>query len=239
MELIGFSTGSIAYSNYKKALNDLSHHFDLINSVELSALREEELEPLVNDLDDLDLSNYKYISFHAPSKLDKLSEKQTIELLKIIADKKFNIILHPDVIKDFSLWEQFEDLLLIENMDKRKPIGRTLEELEIIFSKLPKANLCFDIAHSRQVDPTMYESRKILNLFLYKLKQIHISEVNSMSKHVTMSIETILAFRKVADLIPSDIPTIIESPADESEIDLEINNVFRALRKKDLELEIA
>ena len=235
MELIGFSTGSLAYSNYKKAMKDLNHHLDLINSIELSALREEELEPLVNDMDDMDLSNYKYVSFHAPSKLVKLNERQAIALLKKVAYKNINIILHPDVINNYSLWEQFGNLLLIENMDKRKPIGRTLEELEIIFAKLPGANLCFDIAHSRQVDPTMYEAKMILNKYESKLRQIHISEVNSASRHERLSYETMLAFKKVAYLIPKDIPIVIESPVNKNEIGLEVNNVLRVLDGKKLE----
>lgn len=235
MELTGYSTGSIALSNYKKALNELKNYSDLINAVELSALRETELEPLVKELDTLDISGYKYISFHAPSSLKTLTEKQAVELLKVPADKKMNIILHPDVIKDFSLWREFGELLLIENMDKRKPIGRTPEELDIIYSKLPEANLCFDIAHSRQVDPTMYEAKIILGKYANKLKQIHISEVNSRSKHVRMSYETIFAFTKVADLIPSDVPIIIESPVNEKEIEVEVNNVYRALKRKELE----
>lgn len=233
MKLTGFSTGSIALSDYKKAVKELEKHRELVNSIELSALRETELEPLINDLDKLKLSGYIYVSFHAPSGLKVLTEKQTVELLKIPAGKNLNIILHPDVIKDYSSWKEFGELLLIENMDKRKPIGRTLEELDIIYSELPEAGLCFDIAHSRQVDPTMYEAKIVLKKYGDKLKQVHISEVNSQSKHVRMSYETILAFTKVADLIPSDIPVIIESPVNEDELSLEVYNVLTALKKRE------
>src|SRR3990172_7454512 len=237
MEFIGYSTGSIALSDYKKAIRELENHVELINSIELSALRETELEPLVNELDNLEISGFEYISFHAPSGLKSLSEEQTVELLKKPSGEKMNIILHPDVIKDFSLWQEFGELLLIENMDKRKPIGRTLEELDIIYSRLPEANLCFDIAHSRQVDPTMYEAKIVLKKYRDKLKQIHISEVNSLSRHVRMSYETILAFTKVADLIPADIPVIIESPVNEDEISAEVDNVLRALKRRELEFD--
>ena len=239
MKLIGFSTGSIALSNYKKAIEDLENHLDLINSIELSALRETELEPLINELDKLKLSGYKYVSFHAPSGLKVLTEKRTIELLKIPADRNMNIILHPDIIEDYSLWKRFGERLLIENMDKRKPIGRTLEELDFIYSELPEACLCFDIAHSRQVDPTMYEAKMVLSKYGDKIKQIHISEVNSQSKHVRMSYETILAFTKVADLIPSYTPVIIESPVKEDEISAEVDNVLRALKRKELEFDFS
>ena len=237
MGFIGYSTGSIAFSDYKKALTELEKHIEIINAVELSALRETELEPLVNDLDALDLSGYKYVSFHAPSALKTLSEKEAVELLKIPAEKNMNIILHPDVIKDYSLWKEFGGRLLIENMDKRKPIGRTLDEMDIIFNELPDANLCFDIAHSRQVDPSMYEAKILLKKYGCKLKQIHISEVNSQSRHVRLSLETILAFTKAADLIPADTPVIIESPVKENEISIEISNALKALKRVEPEFD--
>lgn len=39
----------------------------MADAVEVSALRFEELEPLVGDLDCLPLKGYRYVSFHAPS----------------------------------------------------------------------------------------------------------------------------------------------------------------------------
>jgi|SRR6266568_3232799 len=63
--------------------------------------------------------------------------------------------VHPDVIEDYSAWEYLGSALCIENMDQRKAIGRTADELGSIFDRLPSAALCFDIGHARQVDTTM------------------------------------------------------------------------------------
>ena len=57
------------------------------------------------------------------------------------------------------MWRQLGDRVLVENMDKRKPVGRTVEELDLIFEQLPAAGMCFDIAHARQVDSSMTEAR--------------------------------------------------------------------------------
>jgi hypothetical protein len=68
MRTIGFSTGALARSDYRSALRMLADKE--VNAVELSALRQEELQPLVEDLDKLDLRKFRYIAFHAPSSLD-------------------------------------------------------------------------------------------------------------------------------------------------------------------------
>ena len=71
--------------------------------------------------------------------------------------------------------------LAIENMDRRKPIGRTLEELNVIFEKLSEAMLCFDIGHARQCDTTKTEAYRILRAYASRLCQIHLSEINTAS----------------------------------------------------------
>jgi len=133
--------------------------------VELSALREKELAPLVNALDSLDLQGYTYISVRAPSKFEKEQEKEIVDLLGTVASRGWRIVLHPDAIRDVVLWNSFGPLLLIENMDKRNICGRTERELSEIFARLPEAGLCFDIGHCRQVDPTMNEAYLILRAF--------------------------------------------------------------------------
>ncbi|MFL5383570.1 MAG: hypothetical protein ACJ8GN_13715 [Longimicrobiaceae bacterium] len=120
-------------------------------------------------------------------------------------------------------------LLLIENMDKRKRTGRTVEELEILFRSLPEARLCFDIAHARQVDGTMTEAYRILKRFGDKLAEIHISEVTSNSGHYRISPAASRAFQKVAAFIPPEVPVILESRVGREEIADEIARARAAL----------
>ena len=49
-------------------------------------------------------------------------------LLKPLLPHRWPIIVHPDAIANFRLWEDFGEWLCIENMDKRKPIGRTVRK---------------------------------------------------------------------------------------------------------------
>jgi hypothetical protein len=200
----------------------------------LSALRQNELLPLVEELDRLDLHQFEYISFHAPSVMDIEFESVAIEALNLVALRQWPIILHPDAMHMPAKWAHFGDLLCIENMDKRKPIGQTASHLAEIFKVLPHASFCFDIGHARQIDPTMSEATAILQFCRARLREVHISEVNSQSKHDALSFESGLAFRKLAHLIPETVPVIVESRVTEDEFQDEIQNVSKALNSESL-----
>jgi hypothetical protein len=227
MRPIGFSTGALAYSDFRQGLSIIQAHN--MRVAELSALRENELQPLIDSLNDLQLSDIEYVSFHVPSKLKTLSEERVIELLKRAAQKNWPLVVHPDVIENFDRWTVFGELLCIENMDKRKPIGRTAWELSVLFDKLPQARLCLDLGHVRQVDPTMSVALEILERFGARLHQLHVSEVNTNSQHDRLTFETTLAFQKISALIPESIPVILESRVTPERIDEEVAACREAL----------
>jgi len=227
MRMIGFSTGALARSDYRQALRMLADKD--VNAVELSALRQEELQPLVEDIDNLDLRKYQYIAFHAPSSIEPAFEETAIKLLERVAARGWPIIVHPNAMHAPEAWAKFDALLCIENMDKRKPIGQTAADLVKIFDALPGASFCFDIGHARQVDPTMSEATAILQACSGKLKQLHVSEVNTQSKHDPLSLESMLAFQRVACLIPDDVPVIMESRVDETHISEELARALESL----------
>jgi hypothetical protein len=208
-----------------------------VSVVELSALRQHELIPLLGALDDLDLSRFNYVSIHAPSEFSPQDEAWVFQGLYEARHRGCPIIVHPDTLYDFSLWGLLGDLLCIENMDKRKPIGRTVRELENLFDELPQASFCFDIGHARQVDTSMIEAYQMLKRFRSRLRQVHISEVNTRNKHDRLSFVSILGFQEVAHLIPASTPVIIESIVTEDQIGAEICRVQRALRGPEEQVE--
>ena len=209
MRLVGYSTGAVSKGDFAAAIALLSERG--IRAVELSALRMHELRPLMAALTQLDLSEFQHVSVHAPSDFADEAEQEIVDLLQVAADCGHPIVVHPDAIRDWTLWRALGEHVLIENMDKRKPIGRTRDELAECFAQLPKARLCFDVGHARQVDPAMLEARRILSSFGDRLGQVHISEVGSDSKHERISLPAARTFRAVAGLIPLDIAVIIES----------------------------
>ena len=67
------------------------------------------------------------------------------------------------------------------------------------------------------------EARKLLEAFGHRLRQLHVSYVNSSSRHERLNRESILAFQRVADLIPRHIPIILETPVTQFCVDEEID----------------
>jgi len=224
---IGFSTGALALSDFHAGL--AMNHAAGLNAVELSALRETEVADLVASLDDLSLQGLEYISFHAPGSLQRISERELVAQLQPVLHRGWPVIVHPDIIADFDLWAGLGDRILIENMDQRKPIGRNTRELRQVFSKLPDARFCFDIAHARQVDPTMSVAVEILLEFGDRLAELHISEVDSASRHLAIGQMAMRSYRRISSLIPATTPVIIESMISQNEISFEVDAVRKSL----------
>jgi hypothetical protein len=229
MRRIGFSTGALARGDFRRALDLLRDQ--VIDVVELSALRIGELEPLVSAIPQLDLRFFSFISLHAPSCFTIEREQWVLDQLDSINQYGFQIVVHPDVIFTPRKWRHLGDKILVENMDKRKPIGRNVRELRQIFDWLPEARFCFDIGHARQVDPTMTESYLLLGEFGDRLAEVHISEVNTASRHDPISPNAVIAFQSVAKHIPDDVPIVLETLIDkgQSEIQREVQRAREAL----------
>jgi hypothetical protein len=175
-------------------------------AVELSALRQPELGALMVASNDLDLSQFSYVAVHAPSNVDIDAERQVVRCLLDLAAKGWPIVVHPDAIHDYAPWRALGDLLCVENMEKRKPIGRTVEELASVFEELPDASLCLDLGHARQVDATMTEAYLIAKVYESKIRQVHISEVNTCSGHDRLSFSSIRAEGSSASQSRMDAP---------------------------------
>jgi hypothetical protein len=229
MRPIGFSTGALARGDFRTALALLQTRG--VEVVELSALRIEELEPLLTALPGLNLASFKFVSIHAPSRFSQEMEHRIVELLSGEQACGYPVVVHPDVIFTPSIWRGFGGRLLIENMDKRKPAGRTVTELRTLFGLLPNAGFCFDIGHARQVDPTMTEAALLLQSFGDLLAEVHLSEVNTASRHDPISQNAASAFQRVARYIPCETPVVLETLIDEgqSEMDVEIRRARQAL----------
>jgi hypothetical protein len=207
---IGFSTGALERGDYRSAVTWLwKHHFD---SVELSALRLPELRPLLRDLNNLPVSHFTYVSFHAPSSFEAVDEWHVVKELEQVYKRGWNIIVHPDMIRKPALWRRFGKQLLLENMDRRKPVGRTADELEFLFSALPDARLCLDVAHARQLDTTLTVLTDIVRRFAKRIAEVHISELDSGCKHQPMSWCAVSDYQTLSwNSLSAGVPVIIES----------------------------
>ncbi len=227
MSGIGFSTGSAAKSDVRRALRLLEPH--ATEAVELSALRTHELAPLLGVIPLLALDGYAHISVHAPSAFTAAEEPAIAAALLPVAQRGWLVVVHPDTIRVPRLWAGFGDRLCIENMDHRKPVGRTVQELKPMFARLPQASFCFDVAHARQCDPSMGEAFRLLDAFHDRLAEVHVSELDAHSRHVRLSSAGVWACQQVAEMIPLKVPVIIEAPVEPHEIEAELEASLEAL----------
>jgi hypothetical protein len=126
MDFIGFSTGALKLGDFEEALRLMQG--SSMTAVELSALRLLELPVLIGAIPRLNLEQFAYVSVHAPSRFSPDEEDNVIQLLRQIPIE-WPIIVHPDTIHNPDRWVGFGSQLAIENMDRRKPDGRSAQEL--------------------------------------------------------------------------------------------------------------
>lgn len=215
MRAIGFSSGALAKGDFRKGL-ELQNGSEF-TAVELSALREPELRPLVESARQLAVGKFEYVSFHAPSAFRTLREEDVVELL-LQLPSDWPAVVHPDLIHDAAVWARLGSRLCLENMDMRKRTGRTVEEMQAAFDELPEAGFCLDLGHARQIDPTMATAIGMLRRFGSRLRQLHVSEVGTFGDHRRLGYLARTAFRRVVRYIPDEVPIILESIVTENEI---------------------
>lgn len=220
MTAIGFSTGALSLGDFQRAIELLAP--TSADAIELSALRFSEMEALIaywHTHAQALRSRYPHVSFHAPTNFD--DDAAVVAQLRSVAASDISIVAHPDTIRDIAPWRSLGAALCLENMDSRKPTGRTADELRSFFEELPEARLCFDIGHAKQVDGTMTEGYRILRDFGSRLAQVHMSEVNSRGKHFPMSFVAQESFRPFTPTL-AHVPIILESVVTEDQISSEI-----------------
>jgi hypothetical protein len=233
MRMIGFSTGALAKGNVDEALRIQGQV--RLSAIEVSALREPELIEVMAGLARIDTKAFQYVSMHTPSELHSLSEAELVARLSSTA-LPAAFVVHPNIIEDLDAWHQLGSRMCIENMDQRKRVGRTADELRGFFNEFDEAGFCLDLGHAHQIDPTMGVAIELLDAFGSRLRHVHVSEVNPHGRHLPIGYTTRHAFESIADLIPMHVPIIIESVVDADAVIQEsmvVEKIFNAaaLRK--------
>lgn len=182
-------------------------------AIELSALSESELPSLGSYLGNARSLPFRYVSIHGPSKQRRMDERKLVDELVDLARLADGVVMHPDTFEQADLYRPLGQKLLIENMDARKPTGRTCEELATTFAALPEAGFCFDIAHAWSIDPTMAVAGELLDRFGSRLRHIHLSSLSNDLHHIPLTAEHEELFRPVLARCV-DVPWIFEAPPD-------------------------
>lgn len=184
-------------------------------AIELSALREDEVEGLERYLQSSPALPFRYLSVHGPSKERAMSERSLARRLERLSASAQAVVMHPDTIADPAPWRALGRKLVLENMDVRKRDGRTVEELEHWFSELPQAGFCFDVAHAFSLDETMLAAAELLDAFRTRLRHLHVSSLSAGGHHVALSEEHEELFAPLLHRC-LDVPWILEAPPRET-----------------------
>ena len=185
-------------------------------AVELSALSEAELPSLsVFFSGSAGTLPFRYVSIHGPSKGRRIDEADLVDELELLLRYADVVVMHPDTIERPELFRTLGHKLLLENMDARKPYGRTGSELEEIFAQLPEAGFCFDIAHAWSIDPGMAVASELLDSFGSRLRHVHLSSLSAALHHETLTAEDEELFRPTLERC-LDVPWILEAPPREA-----------------------
>lgn len=84
-------------------------------------------------------------------------------------------------------------------------------------SPLPEAQICFDVAHAYQVDPTLIEARRMIRVFGNRIAQLHVSQLDHACAHHGLTYGIVQQFQTLMPLLP-DVPVILESCVPAAEI---------------------
>jgi hypothetical protein len=146
-------------------------------AVELSALSEPELPALSAFLAGRPRLPFRYLAVHAPVKDRVTAEVELVARLSEIPWSVRSLVTHPDALGEPERYRSLGSRLVLENMDARKPDGRTAQELAPYFEALPQAGFCLDVAHVSSLDPSLGLAHELLDRHGRRLRQVHLSSL--------------------------------------------------------------
>ena len=192
--------------------------------IELALQDPERISHYTKECTDL-LRQFRYRSIHLPSINMRYGEnergrcEQLLEIAKAI--DAHTVVLHPDIVDDFSFVDRvFGSLIAVENMDRDKHFGQTIETLEESFEHLPNARWVFDVNHIFTLDPTMRLADGFYHKFSSRIAHYHLSGFGGRAlRHIPLveTKQTIIA----QNVVQSAVPVVIESVRQEEPVTLE------------------
>ena len=224
---LGFSTGAIfrKIPSISKKIINVCREIGC-NAIELSAMTANEVEFFDNLIKSSErLSDFKYISMHSPG-IGVIYKKdtRTREILNKL-EKAYvhfdcsSLVVHPALVEDWSVFDDFSFNLAIENMSKDVPFYLP-EQLKEIFKKDKNYSMTLDVKHAFESN----SGRKDLPAELYeafedKIVEIHLSGYNPNAKKHEHKPLIVTNHPEIVNFVKDKqhIPIIIESDCEDVE----------------------
>ncbi|MBU0598642.1 hypothetical protein KKF61_06685 [Patescibacteria group bacterium] len=189
--LFGFSTGVL----HKET--DAKHALYIMKqlgcqAVELGFIRKSRIDDgWLESIEAKDLVGFKYVSFHAPKMYYKNNE-ETHEILNLIENfyKKVYpldmVVFHPDNVIELEVFNNLPFPVGFENMDNRKPFGKTSSDLLKLLKKNSKFHFILDVNHLKTNNQDMPQLDEFYNKLGTRLAHYHVSGLTSKLTHAPL-----------------------------------------------------
>ncbi|MCX6744788.1 MAG: hypothetical protein NTX82_04655 [Candidatus Parcubacteria bacterium] len=174
------------------------------------------------------MRDFQYCSLHLPCHNRYVNDAKTRELLDKLADFYFSIngqlaLVHPDLVDDWEVFNDFPFNWAVENMDNRKAVFKVPSDFTEFFSAHPSWKFVLDLNHVFSNDPSMQLAEDFLAQLGHKVAEIHLSGYTGYHEPLfqTRQLE-ILNYCQIMD-----VPVIIESAFDQiADIELEYRYIL-------------
>ncbi len=234
MKKIGYSHGvlyRVFSSKYNKKYFKSFEGVDN-NLIEICVAEIKELDEINNAV--AFVKKYNRKSIHLPCDIRYKNNEETRKVLENIFDfyNKINAnlaLVHPDLIDDWSIFDNYNLNWAIENMDNRKDSYKNIEDLKDFFEKNDTWKMVLDLNHCYSNDKSMQLADNFINEFKNKIEEIHLSGYIEYHEPLYKTKQnTIIEYCKKLD-----VPIIIESTFDSvDEVKKEIKYIKDILNNK-------
>jgi len=217
------------------------------NAIELCGVRMERFHHVKHsfiNIEDCHVCNFDYVSLHAPNDHIYRNDNETLGLLYLLRSVHDelsidNIVIHPELVEDFSVFEKVSLPLAFENMDWRKKDFKTVEQMKRVFDY---GKMVLDVTHAYTCDKSMDLCLDLIKAYLPQIAEIHCSghyvHGEDEQQHFPASLEKDywdgdFPHTQILSCVPANIPIIIESvfPKDFTNMQVGLNNEYNYIKK--------
>lgn len=208
---LGFSTGCLWRDASTKQSIQLIKDTGS-NALELGFIRFERMQPgWLDGLTTEDFAGFEWFSFHAPKITygrNEETEYVFAELKKLHKIRPLDcIVVHPDIVEDFTIFQETDLPFAFENMDKDKKTFQTPEELDELTRKYGFKKFVLDVNHVFTHDPTMELTKRFYDLLADRIVEIQVSGYETLHDPLAVTKQAII----VEAIQGTDIPIIDEA----------------------------
>ena len=199
-----------------------------VGAIELSALRRPRTAALAAFAKQADLSRFSYVSVHSPRTTLRARKPKSSRYSPVSPEDgpSWPIRMSSASLPAGGRWDRSR---YIENMDKRTRWAARRISWDVGLRRVPRGP---DVLRHRTRPAGRHLADGSLSNpegFHRRIQQIHISVVNTSSKHDLISPGAAHSFRRVASLIPCAAPAILETPVKTEQIREQLDLAAAAL----------